>query len=350
MDKEAYSRDNYHIDPRTVPSRPLRTGDRIPAIGLGTFGSDHVSGEEVAQAVEVAVGMGYRHLDCAAVYGNEHLIGERLQAMWRGGLAREEMWITSKLWNDKHAPEDVIPACRASLRQLQLERLDLYLVHWPFPHWHPPGCDVSSRSPDSRPYVHGEFMATWREMERLVELGLVRNIGVSNMTVAKLELLLRDAALPPVVNEMELHPHFQQPELFHYCVQHGVVPVGYCPVGSPARPKRDRTAEDTVDIEDPVVVEIANRHGIHPAVLCIKWAEQRGQIPIPMSTNPRHLYENLRCVTTPRLSDDDMARLAAVDRNCRLIKGQVFLWEEATGWEDLWDLDGVIAGWAETSP
>ena len=128
-------------------------------------------------------------------------------------MRREDLWVTSKLWNDKHGERDVIPSCEKSLRDLQLDYLDLYLVHWPFPNFHPPGCDVSSRSPDARPYVHESYMKTWRQMERLVERGLVRHIGTSNMTIPKLELLLRDAAIQPAANEMELHPHFQQPEL-----------------------------------------------------------------------------------------------------------------------------------------
>ena len=112
-------------------------------------------------------------------------------------------------------------------------------------------------------------MKTWRQMEKLVDRGLVRHIGTSNMTIPKLELLLRDAEIPPAANEMELHPHFQQPELLRYVVDHGIVPIGYCPLGSPGRPERDRTPEDTVDIEDPVIVAIAERLGVHPAVVCI---------------------------------------------------------------------------------
>ena len=219
----------------------------------------------------------------------------------------------------------------------------MYLVHWPFPNFHPPQCDVTSRSPNARPYIHENFMRTWRKMEELVSLGLTRHIGVSNMTIPKLLLLLRDARIPPAVHEMELHPHFQQPELFEYVRAHGIEPIGYCPVGSPGRPERDRTPEDTVDIEDPVIVEIAARLGVHPAVVCIKWAIQRGQTPIPFSTRRRNYLANLRGAVSPPLTAHDMARIAAIDRNCRLIKGQVFLWKPDQTWEDLWDLNGVIA-------
>jgi diketogulonate reductase-like aldo/keto reductase len=142
---------------------------------------------------------------------------------------------------------------------------------------------------------------------------------------------------------MELHPHFQQPALFDYIVAHGMVPIGYSPLGSPGRPERDRTADDTVDIEDPVIRGIARAHGVHPALVCIKWAVQRGQVPIPMSANPRNYTANLRAAVENPLTAAEMEAIAKIDRNCRLIKGQVFLWEGAKGWEDLWDLDGVIA-------
>src|SRR6476646_3226377 len=207
-----------------VPKRRLYTGAEMPAIGLGTFGSDHVSPEEIAEAVKGAIEVGYRHIDCASVYGNEDRIGAALRET---GVPREELWITSKLWNDKHAESDVIPSCRQSLADLQLDYLDMYLVHWPFPNFHPPGCDVSSRSPDAKAYIHENYMKTWRQMEKLVDLGLVRHIGTSNMTIPKLELLLRDARIQPAVNEMEMHPHLQQTELFEFLRARGIAPIAY---------------------------------------------------------------------------------------------------------------------------
>jgi alcohol dehydrogenase (NADP+) len=314
----------------------------MPAIGLGTFGSDHVSAAAIAAAVKYAATIGYRHFDCASVYGNEAEIGAALREAMAGGIERRELWVTSKLWNDKHAEEDVIPSCRKSLADLQLDYLDLYLVHWPFPNYHPPHCDVNARNPGARPYIHSNFMKTWRQMERLVDLGLVRHIGTSNTTIPKLKLLLEDARIRPAVNEMELHPHFQQPELFDFVRREGIEPVGYSPIGSPARPPRDRTPEDTVDIEDPVIGKIANRLGIHPAEVCLKWAVQRGQTPIPFSTKPRNILGNLQAVTGDPLTHEEMSQIAGIDRNCRLIKGQVFLWREGQSWEDLWDLNGEI--------
>jgi diketogulonate reductase-like aldo/keto reductase len=312
----------------------------MPAVGLGTFGSDHVSPAQVAEAVGGAAAAGYRHFDCASVYGNEAEVGAALEAVQRSGIERKELWITSKLWNDKHAEGDVIASCRKSLADLRLDYLDLYLVHWPFPNFHPPGCDVSSRSPDAQPYIHENYMKTWRKMEELVELGLVRHIGTSNMTIPKLKLVLRDAGIKPAANEMELHPHFQQPELFNFVVENGIQPIGYCPIGSPGRPERDRTSEDTAPTEDPAIIEIARRHEVNPAAVCIKWAVQRGQVPIPFSVN--HYRDNLQCVTRDPLSEDEMQAIANLDRNCRLIKGQVFLWKDGQTWEALWDVNGEI--------
>lgn len=330
------------VDPRQVPSRILDTGARIPLIGLGTFGSDHVSPETVAQAVLHAAAVGYRHFDCASVYGNEHRIGEVFRQLFQDGLRREEVWITSKLWNDRHGEDDVIASCKKSLADLQINYLDLYLIHWPFPNHHPPGCDVAARNLHAVPYIHESYMRTWRKMEELVERGLVRHIGTSNMTIPKLKLLLRDARIKPSVNEMELHPHFQQPEFFRYLMENGIQPIGYSPIGSPARPERDRTAEDTSPTEDLAIRAIAKRLGIHPAVVCIKWAAQRGQIPIPFSTNPKNILSNLLGVVGEPLSQQDMDAIEKLDRNCRLIKGQVFLWKDNQRWEDLWDIDGVV--------
>lgn len=328
------------VDIAAIPQRKLYTGARMPAIGLGTFGSDHVSAAEVAEAVKGAAEVGYRHFDCASVYGNEAEIGTSFEAILRSGIKREELWITSKLWNDKHGENDVIDSCRRSLTDLRTQYLDLYLVHWPFPNFHPPGCDVSSRSAVAKPYIHESYMRTWRKMEELVDMGLVRQIGTSNMTIPKLKLLLRDARIKPAVNEMELHPHFQQPELFQFVIDNGMQPVGYCPLGSPGRPERDRTPADTAPTQDPVILRIAMRHRLQPAAVCIKWAVQRGQVPIPFSVH--HYRVNLESVIGAPLTDEEMREIAALDRNCRLIKGQVFLWKEGQSWEDLWDPNGEI--------
>jgi alcohol dehydrogenase (NADP+) len=325
-----------------VPRRHLYTGAEMPAIGLGTFGSDHASAAEVAEAVRGAIAIGYRHIDCAAVYMNEDSIGQVFDEYLLSGLAREDLWITSKLWNDKHGEHEVIPACEKSIADLRCGYLDSYLVHWPFPNFHPPGCTAESRSPEARPYIHEQFMRTWRQMERLVELGLVRHIGTSNMTIPKLKLLLRDARIRPAMNEMEMHPHFQQPELFAFLRSNGIEAIAYTPLGSPNRPERDRTPEDTSPLDEPVIARIAGRRGWHPAAVCIRWSVQHGATPIPFSTKARNYRANLEAAIGEPLSEDEMHAISAIDKNCRLIKGQVFLWKAGQSWEDLWDIKGEI--------
>ncbi|EDL54910.1 MULTISPECIES: aldo/keto reductase [Vibrio] len=330
------------VDIDKVPTKTLYTGQKMPAVGLGTFGSDRFGPEEVSQAVYGAIKAGYRFLDCASIYGNEDQIGDVLKrAMNDFGIEREEFFINSKVWNDQH--DDVINACKKTLKDLQVDYLDLYMVHWPFPNFHPIGCDGDSRSPDAKPYIHEDFMKTWRQMEQLVEMGLVKAIGTSNMTIAKMALLIRDARIKPAVNEMECHPLFQQEELYNYMINNDVVPVGFCPIGSPTRPERDKTAEDLVDIENPVIVAAAERLGVHPAIVCIKWAVQRGHVPIPFSVAEDQYVSNLKCVTENPLTAEELEAISRIDANNRLIKGQVFLWEGADSWEQLWDLDGNIS-------
>lgn len=329
------------IDPAVQPHFTLpATGARIPALGVGTFGSDHVSAAQMAEAVKTAVRLGYRHIDCASVYGNEREIGDALADLIAEGVVRrDELWITSKVWNDHHGDGDVLRSCMQSLRDLRLDALDLLLIHWPFPNYHPPGCAVDARSPDAVPYVHERFMRTYRQLEDIADRGLARHIGVSNVTIPKLRGILRDARIPPAVNEMELHPHFQQPALYDFARAHGVLNIGYCPLGSPHRPERDKTPDDTADMDDPVLVDIARRHGVHPAAVCLKWAVQRGHAAIPMSVNPKNIEANLAAVCADPLADDEMNAIAGLDRNCRLVKGHVFLWEGAKDWTALWDMD-----------
>lgn len=174
-------------------------------------------------------------------------------------------------------------------------------------------------------------------MERLYEMGLARHLGMSNMTVKKLQAVLPYCTIQPALLEMEMHPSFQQRELFEYALAHRIQPIGYSPIGSPNRPERDKTPEDVVDTLLPAVQQVAGNHGIHPVEVCLKWAVQNGQIPIPFSVN--HYESNLRCLESAPLTAQEMALIASADLGCRLIKGQVFLWPEASGWEDLWDMD-----------
>lgn len=328
------------IDPNNVPKRRLYSGEEIPAVGLGTFGSDKYSSQQVADAVFGAIKSGYRMIDCASVYQNEDQIGDVLKRIFNEtDIKREELFVTSKVWNDMH--KEVIKSCEKSLRDLQLDYIDLYLVYWPFPNYHAPGCSGDSRNPDSKPFSKEEFISTWRQCEELVDRGMVRYIGMSNMTIKKLEEVLPECRIKPAALEMECHPGFQQPELFEYAVNKNIVPIGYCPIGSPSRPERDRTADDVADTQMPEIVEIAKAHDVHPAIVCLKWAVQRGQIPIPFSVKEPQYLSNLRCVTEDPLSEEEMKKIEKADKNCRLIKGQVFLWEGANGWQDLWDMDSV---------
>ena len=236
------------VNPADVPKKKLATGEAIPAVGLGTFGSDKYSPQQVSDAVYGAILRGYRLIDCASVYQNENRIGEVLQKVFaESDIKREELFITSKVWNDRH--REVTAACEKSLEDLKLDYIDLYFVHWPFPNYHAPGCSGDSRNPDSKPFSIEEFMDTWRQCEKLVKQGKVRYIGMSNMTIPKLEAVLPLCEIKPVALEMECHPGFQQPELFDYAVSHGIQPIGYCPIGSPSRPERDRTSGDIADTQ-----------------------------------------------------------------------------------------------------
>lgn len=324
-----------------VPKRRLYSGEEIPAVGLGTFGSDKYNAQQVSEAVYGGIKVGYRLIDCAAVYQNEDLIGTVLKrVMDEGVVKREDLFITSKVWNDQH--EHVIESCKKSLKDLQLDVIDLYFVHWPFPNYHAPGCDGDARNPDSKPFSVEEFMKTWRQCEQLVDMGLVRYIGMSNMTIPKLNAVLPLCRIKPAAVEMECHPSFQQQELYDYAVENHILPIGYCPIGSPSRPMRDRTEQDVADTQMPEIVEIAKAHNVHPAIICLKWAVQRGQIPIPFSVKEPQYIANLKCATEDPLTEEEMEIIRKADKNCRLVKGQVFLWEGAESWEDLWDIHGVI--------
>lgn len=331
------------INPADVPKRTLATGEQIPCMGMGTFGSDRFTPAQVSDAVAGAIRCGYRMFDCASVYGNEDLIGKVFaNAFEEGVVKREDLFITSKVWNDQHGKGEVLLACAKSLRDLELDYIDAYFMHWPFPNYHAPGCDGDSRNPDSKPFLVEDFMGCWRQLEKLHDMGLIRHIGMSSMTIPKLEAVLPLCRIKPTLIEMELHPGFQQKELYDYCVAHGIQPIGFCPIGSPTRPDRDKTPDDVVDMQLPSIQAAAKAHGIHPAVVCLKWSVQRGCIPIPFSVYEAEYVSNLKSTTEDLLTDEEMAAIAEDDKNCRLIKGQVFLWPGASDWHDLWDEDGMI--------
>lgn len=329
------------INPADVPKVKFYTGEEVPCVGMGTFGSDRFTAQQVSDAVAGAIRCGYRMFDCAACYGNEDQIGEVFKAAFEEGVVeRRDLYIMTKVWNDMH--DKVEESCRKSIADLQCEYIDLFFIHWPFPNYHAPGCDVDSRNPDSKPFSVEEFMSTYRQCEELVEKGLIRHIGISNMTIPKLEAVLPEMKIMPVACELELHVCFQQQELFDYLVAHNIQPIGFMPLGSPQRPERDMCPEDVADLQTPEMKEIAQAHGVHPATIALKWAHQRGQIPIPFSVHEAEYVSNLKCMTEDPLTDEEMAKIATLERNNRLVKGQVFLWEGAKDWHDLWDEDGVI--------
>lgn len=319
---------------------------KLPKIGMGTFGSDRYDEEVVASAVGKALELGYRLFDCASVYGNEEQIGRMFsRAFAAGTVRRDDIVVMSKVWNDMHGHGDVRRSCVETLRNLRLDFIDVYFVHWPFPNFHPKGCDVTSRNENSRPFFVDEFVAVWRQMEALKREGLVREIAVSNMTVAKFEAFLPYCEIRPFAHEMELHPTFSQNRLYEYCKAQGMEIVGYCPLGSPNRPERDRTPEDMADTQLGEIEEIARAHGCHAAEICIAWAVRRGHTPIPFASKERNLVVNLAAAENLILTDGEMSRLASLDSNNRLVKGQVFLWKGSDDWHDLWDEDGTLAEW-----
>ena len=327
------------IDPKKVPFFTLYDGDKIPCLGMGTFGSDRVSAEEVAGAVAGGIRAGYRLFDCAACYGNEAEIGREFKrAFDEGVVERKDLFIMTKVWNDMH--RDVAASCKKSIQDLQCEYIDMLFIHWPFPNYHAPFCDVDARNPDSKPFSVAEFTDTYRQIEELVDAGLVRHIGISNMTIPKLDAVLDKLRIKPAACESEMHPCFQEQDILDYLNERGILSVGYMPLGSPRRPERDIEPDDYVDMQMPELKKIAEAHGCHPAIICLKWALQRGGLPIPFSV---HNYEaNLEATITEKLTEEEMAAIATLERGSRLVKGHVFLWPGAKDWHDLWDEDGVI--------
>ena len=329
------------IQPAMVPKVKLYTGEEIPCVGMGTFGSDRFTPEQVSNAVAGAIRCGYRMFDCAACYGNEDQIGEVFHAAFEEGVVeRKDLFIMTKVWNDMH--ERVEESCRKSIQDLQCDYIDLFFIHWPFPNNHAPGCDVDSRNPDSRPFSVEEFMNTYRQCEELVRKGLIRHIGISNMTIPKMEAVLPLMEIMPSACESEMHVCFQQKEIFDYLTEHKIQPIGFMPLGSPQRPERDMCPEDVADLQTPEMQEIAKAHGCHPALIALKWAHQRGQIPIPFSVHEAEYVSNLKAMTEDPLTEEEMKTIETLERNNRLVKGQVFLWEGAKDWHDLWDEEGKI--------
>lgn len=300
----------------------LGSGARIPALGLGTWKSDP---GEVGAAIEEAVKIGYRHFDCAAIYGNEDEIGDALRKCVVDGLVtREELWITSKLWNDHHAQGEVEEGLRKTLGDLGLDYLDLYLVHWPVAH--KKGVLGPESADDMIPLEELPLSETWKGMEGVHKAGLARHLGVSNFSIAKLESLMDGARVVPTMNQVELHPYLQQQALVDWCHAHGVRVTAYSPLGSQDRVERLKTPGEPVLLDDPVVGEIAGRTGVTPAQVLIAWALARGTVVIPKSVNPERMRQNFAAGRVA-LTERDLAQLASVERARRYIDGSFWALE-----------------------
>jgi len=340
------------IDPESVHKLKLASGAVMPAAAFGTFHSDWAQ-DYMKDATLEAIRLGWRHLDTARAYENEDVVGEAIREAIRNGhiSSADDLFITGKLWNGHMSPQDVAPALDATLNALGVEKIDMYLNHWPWPNVHTPGCAGDHRNPDAVPYIHEAFLETWGEIVKLKKAGKIIDIGTSNHTEATMKLLLRDVAEDerPVLNQMEMHPLFQQTELRRCFESFGVVCTGYMSLGSPKRPGRDTFKEHRADMMDPVIQAIAQEANISPARVSLNWACQReGKSGgyVAMATRSDWILDNLKAATEDILSPEQMTRISGdgtpeapgIDANNRLIWGQVFLWPEADGdWRVLWN-------------
>jgi len=308
-------------------------GDAIPLFGLGTWKSEP---GQVAIAVKEAIRLGTRHIDCSPIYGNEPEVGKALAECFAENLAaREDVWVTSKLWNRSHAPADVIPALEDTLADLRLDFVDLYLMHWPiaqrkdvlFPE---SGADLISL--DEIPLA-----STWRAMERAVDRGLCRHIGLANCSATKVEALMAGSRIRPEVDQVEMHPYLAQNDLVEFCRTHGVLVTAYSPLGSADRPDRLKVEGEPVLLDDPVLCEVAEEMGATPAQVLIAWAIDRGTSVIPKTVTPARLVENLAGAEL-ELDAGARQRIDALDRHRRYISGE-FWAKEGSPYTvaDLWD-------------
>eukprot|EP01121_Diplochlamys_sp_Union-15-3_P010360 TRINITY_DN28_c0_g1_i1.p1 TRINITY_DN28_c0_g1~~TRINITY_DN28_c0_g1_i1.p1 ORF type:complete len:316 (-),score=57.20 TRINITY_DN28_c0_g1_i1:70-1017(-) len=289
----------------------LATGAKFPLLGLGTWQSPP---GEVKQAVLSAVEYGYRHIDCAYVYGNESEIGEALKQIFDSGkVKREELFITSKLWNTFHRPDLVKEAVQRTLKALGLTYLDLYLVHWP--HAFKEGEDNFPKKPDGTIiYSDAHYKDTWPAMEALQDGGLVKAIGLSNFNHKQIEDILSIAKIKPAVLQVECHPYFPQNKLIQYARSKNIVVTAYSPLGSPSRPNSNST--DPVLLEDPKLAEIGKAHNKSPAQVALRWQIERGVVVIPKSVTPSRIKSNGELFDF-KLTPEEIETINSINRNLR---------------------------------
>lgn len=316
--------------PLTSPSSlELPDGGRFPAVGLGTW---KLLKADAPGMVRDAIRLGYRHLDCACDYGNEVEVGAGIAAALKDRLCRrEDLWVTSKLWNTYHEPRHVRAACERSLRDLGLSELDLYLVHFPIalayvapevrypPEWF---FDPQAAHPVMKP-IDVPYIETWGAMEELQRAGLVKRIGVCNLTISLLREVLASCSIRPAVHQMEMHPYLAQPRQVRFCQQEKIAVTAFSPLGAPSYvPLGMAQADDSV-LNDPVVKAIAAAHGKTTAQTVLRWGVQRGCTVIPKTRQPARLAENLALFDFA-LTAQEMDAISALDRRQRYNDPAVF--------------------------